>query len=61
MTYFNSQNKPYPKTLSGFTTILKKCLDETLIEESLYLLKKYELIQVNSKKQISYSPILFAN
>ena len=43
----------------GFTTVLKKWLAQEDVTEEIELLKKYDLITVNSKRQISYSSKLF--
>ena len=54
-------NHTPPKSLSGFTSILKRCLPEDDVINSLELLRKYRLIEVNSKRQVSYNPILLTN
>ena len=59
MMYLNSNEHIRPKTVMGFTTVLKKWLAQEDVTEEIELLKKYDLITVNSKRQISYSSKLF--
>ena len=50
-----------PKTLAGFTTVLKKWLSQDDVMNEIELLRKYNLIQVNSKKQITYTSDFLIN
>lgn len=42
-----------PKTLAGFTTVLKKWLSQDDVVSEIELLRKYDLIQVNGKNQVA--------
>jgi hypothetical protein len=61
VSYLATVNHPRPKSLTGFTSVLKKCIPDQDVDEAISLLKKYDLIQINSKRQISYSSILLPN
>lgn len=61
LAHIEVNNHTPPKSLTGFTSVLKRCLPENEVVNSLELLKKYGLIEVNSKRQVSYNPILLTN
>ena len=60
MPFLNTTNDARPKYLAGFTVLLERCLPKAQIEEALFLLQKYDLIQID-KRQVIYSPTLLGN
>ena len=60
MPFLNTTNYARPKYLAGFTVLLERYLPKAQIEEALFLLQKYDLIQID-KRQVIYSPTLLGN